>query len=75
MREEAMDEIKLPNHVIDKVERRWASRLAAEAAAWHRNRPAHGLPRTVIDRAGRLVPVAFRRSTLTSGADAFTQIA
>lgn len=36
-----MNEPNLPRHIIDKLERRWARRLAGEAAAWRGDKPMH----------------------------------
>ena len=48
----------LPAHILDKLERRWASRLARDAAAWRAEQPPHAHPAEIVDRAGRHVPVA-----------------
>ena len=50
-----MNEPLLPTHVIEKFERRWASRLAREAETWRANKPAKSGHRQIVDRAGRLV--------------------
>jgi hypothetical protein len=70
-----MNDIHLPGRAAEKIESRWVSRLAAEAAAWRRGNQARRPPRTIIDRRGKLVPVAFRSSTVTGRAGAFTHIA
>jgi hypothetical protein len=60
-----MTELTLPKFVADKLERRWASRLEREAAAWRRVKPSpEKTTREVVDRKGRLVPVTFRRMPL-----------
>ena len=45
-----MDDAKLPRHVLDKVERRWASRLARDAASWSSEKPTVPGRTAVIDR-------------------------
>jgi hypothetical protein len=50
----------LPNHFVEKLERRWAARVAGEADAWRSERPAHWGQRTVVTAKGRLVPVSFK---------------
>ena len=34
-----MDESKLPHHVIERNERRWAEKLRQDARAWQTSRP------------------------------------
>ena len=53
----------LPKHIIEKLERRWASRLSGEAAAWRAEKPAPRVHREIADRKGRSIPVAFARAT------------
>jgi hypothetical protein len=57
-----MNEYHLPKHLAERVERRWASRLARDAAAWRGQKPPHAAPQMVTDRKGRLVAVAFKRT-------------
>jgi hypothetical protein len=52
-----MTGLDLPNHIIERVERRWAARLANKAAAWKNQRPQDHV---VVSRKGRVVPVAFK---------------
>jgi hypothetical protein len=52
----------LPAHILDKFERRWASRLARDAAAWRAEQPPHARPHEIVDRAGRHVSVSTRHS-------------
>src|ERR1700759_275163 len=66
LKEQTMNEPRLPTHVIEKFERRWASRLAREAEAWRYKRPGRSSPRQVVDREGRTVPVTSRHRTLTA---------
>ena len=40
--EDPMEDIRLPRHVIDRLEHRWASRLQQDLKAWSsRSRPVH----------------------------------
>ena len=57
-----MDDAKLPRHVLDKVERRWASRLARDAASWRSEKPNVADRSAVIDQAGRMIPVTVKRT-------------
>jgi hypothetical protein len=57
-----MDDAKLPRHVLDKVERRWASRLARDAASWRSEKSIVPDRSAVVDRAGRVIPVTVRRA-------------
>ena len=59
-----MSEGGLPKHLLDRAERRWASRLAKEAVSWRSEKPKLGDRAAVVDRSGRLVPVTFKRSAL-----------
>ena len=59
-----MSDIVLPKHITEKLEQRWASRLAREASLWRYNRSVDTDTRPVIDRKGRLVPVSFKRAPL-----------
>ena len=55
-----MDDIRLPRHVIDRLEHRWATRLQQDAKAWS----CEG-DRSVRLRqscGGRGIPVTVRRS-------------
>jgi hypothetical protein len=45
----------IPKHVADRLERRWASRLAREAAFWHSEKPSPTMAPEIQDRKGRLV--------------------
>jgi hypothetical protein len=57
-----MEDIRLPRHVIDRLEHRWASRLQQDVKAWSidRSRPAHA--RHVHTDATRAIPVIVKRS-------------
>ena len=52
-----MNEPLLPTHVIEKVERRWASRLAREGGTWRAPTSRRSPARGIVDRAKRLVSV------------------
>jgi hypothetical protein len=52
----------LPAHILSKLERRWASRLARDAAAWRHEKLPHAHHKEIVDRTGRHVPVSIRRS-------------
>ena len=56
-----MTEIVLPKHVAERLERRWASRLAREAAMWRIGRPSLPAADVITDRKGRIVPVTRKR--------------
>jgi hypothetical protein len=55
-----MNDVQLPTHVINRLERRWAARLARDAVAWRSEqsvRPRSG----IIDQGGRRIPVTVKR--------------
>jgi hypothetical protein len=58
----------LSNPIVEKLERRWAARVAGEAAAWRSERPMHLAQEPVVTRKGRLVPVAFKRRPMRGAA-------
>jgi len=60
----------LPNDIVNKLERRWASRLAREATAFRSERPAHSGRDTVVTRKGRVVPVSYKGKPIRTGAKA-----
>jgi hypothetical protein len=63
-----MDDIRLPRHVIDRLEHRWANRLQQDAKAWsERGRAVH--LRHVLSDGPRDIPVTVRRTR--RAADAF----
>ena len=53
-----MNEILFPKHVTERLERRWAARLARDAATWRGKKPSPTMTLEIVDRKGRLVPVA-----------------
>lgn len=57
--------MNLPAHILSKLERRWASRLARDAAAWRHEKPPHADHKEIVDRTGRHVSVSIRRSRPT----------
>jgi hypothetical protein len=59
-----MSELSLPKHVAERLERRWAARLAREAAAWRSGKASSATTSEIVDRKGRPVPVTFRRLPL-----------
>jgi hypothetical protein len=58
-----MRDIALPQHVIAKLEGRWARRLQQDAQAWAGEGQARQfLDRTVVRQGNRPIPVAIKRS-------------
>ena len=57
-----MEDIRLPRHVIDRLEHRWASRLQQHVKSWSsdRSRPSH--TRQVHTDGARAIPVIVKRS-------------
>ena len=57
-----MEDIRLPRHVIDRLEHRWESRLQQDVQAWSgdRRKPADAL-RVHID-GSRTIPVIVKRA-------------
>lgn len=41
-----MEDIRLPRHVIDRLENRWASRLQQDARAWNNDKTGPSSPVT-----------------------------
>jgi predicted dehydrogenase len=56
-----MQDIALPQHVIAKLERRWARHLQQDAQAWAGERQARQFADLVRD-GGRPIPVEVKRS-------------
>jgi hypothetical protein len=52
--------IRLPRHVIDRLEHRWASRLRQDAAVWSIDRPVQA--RHVQTNGARAIPVIIKRA-------------
>jgi hypothetical protein len=56
-----MEDIRLPRHVIDRLERRWANRLQQDAKAWSDKGRSVQL-RHVQSYGPRDIPVIVRRA-------------
>lgn len=52
-----MNAILFPKHVTERLERRWAARLARDAATWRSEWPSVANADAITDRKGRIVPV------------------
>lgn len=50
-----MNDLQLPSHVINRLERRWAARLDRDAMAWRGDRSIRP-SRRIIDDGGRQIP-------------------
>lgn len=57
-----MEDIRLPRHVIDRLEHRWANRVQ-DAKAWSGERGRSVQPRHVQRCGPRDIPVIVRRSS------------
>lgn len=64
-----MDDIRLPRHVIDRLEHRWANRLQQDAKAWTGEKGRSVSRRHVQFSGRRDIPVIIRRAR--RAADAF----
>jgi hypothetical protein len=62
-----MEEIKLPRHVIDGVERRWMSRLEQAAQAWKNDQRMSTASYLLTIGEGRHIPVVMRRTRKRTG--------
>jgi hypothetical protein len=51
-----VNDLQLPSHVINRLERRWAARLDRDATAWRGDRSIRP-SRRIIDDGGRQIPV------------------
>lgn len=67
-----MEDIRLPRHVIDRLEHRWASRLQQDLKTWSsdRSRPTHA--RHVHTDGARVIPVVVKRARGGNGGSART---
>jgi hypothetical protein len=63
-----MDDIRLPRHVIDRLEHRWASRLQQDAKAWGGERGRSGRLRHMQSYGPRDISVTVRRSRRAANA-------
>jgi len=61
-----MEDIRLPRHVIDRMENRWASRLQQDAKAWS-DRGRRIRLRSGLSEGPRDVPVTIRRARPPTG--------
>lgn len=66
-----MDDIRLPRHVIDRLEHRWAKRLQQDAKAWSGERGRSVRLRPVQSCGARDIPVTVRRSRRAADAPRF----
>jgi hypothetical protein len=65
-----MEDIRLPRHVIDRLENRWANRLQQDARAWSSGRTRPSNPRHVQNDGARIIPVTVKRARGTRPAQA-----
>jgi hypothetical protein len=56
-----MVDIRLPRHVIDRLESRWASRLQQDAKTWSSERGG-SVPLRHVQSGSRDIPVTVRRA-------------
>jgi hypothetical protein len=56
-----MKNANLPKHVIDRLERRWASQLALQPVGWRSERVERSSRRESVDRNCRSNPATIRR--------------
>lgn len=56
-----MDDIRLPRHVINRLEHRWANRLQQDAKAWSGEKDRAVRSRQVQSYGPRGIPVTVRR--------------
>ena len=61
-----MEDIRLPRHVIDRLENRWANRLQQDAKAWS-DRSRTVRLRSGLTDGSRDVPVTIRRVRPAAG--------
>jgi hypothetical protein len=66
-----MDDVRLPCHVIDRLEHRWANRLQQDAKAWGGETSRSVRLRHVRSYGPRDVPVTVRRSRRAADAMRF----
>lgn len=57
-----MEDIKLPRHVIDRLEDRWASRLQQDARAWSSDKAKPFESRHVQTDGAGVIPVTVKRA-------------
>lgn len=66
-----MRDIKLPRHVIDRLENRWASRLQQDARAWSSDKARPFQSRHVRTDDARVIPVTVKRARRAADATRF----
>ena len=66
-----MDDVKLPRHVIDRLEHRWGNRLQQDAKAWSGERGSSVRFRRVQSCGARDIPVNVIRSRRAANAPRF----
>jgi hypothetical protein len=66
-----MEDIKLPRHVIDRLEDRWASRLQQDARAWGSDKAKPFESRHVQTDGARVIPVTVKRARRAADATRF----
>ena len=52
-----MNEMNLPKDILERVEKRWASRLPADAPAWRKQRPVAVKQPAINPRGGSTIPM------------------
>jgi hypothetical protein len=65
-----MEEIRLPRHVIDRLEHRWASRLQQDVKTWSIDRSRPAPARHVHTDGARVIPVVVKRARGENGESA-----
>jgi hypothetical protein len=65
-----MEDIRLPRHVIDRRENRWAIRLQQDARAWSSEKARSFESRYVQTDGARVIPVTVKRARGTRQAQA-----
>lgn len=61
-----MEDIRLPRHIIDRLERRWASRLHRDVKAWRSDRSRLARACYVQGDGMRAIPVVIKRSRMSN---------
>jgi hypothetical protein len=71
LEEDRMDDIRLPRHVINRLEHRWANRLQQDAKAWSGEKDRAVRSRQVQSYGPRGIPVTVRRARRAADALSF----
>jgi len=66
-----MEDIKLPRHVIDRLENRWARRMQQDARAWSSDNAKPLESRHVQTGGARVIPVTIKRARRAADAARF----